>query len=189
MNTHPFPDSIKQSRVMVFVDGENLAIRYGKVLGTNPSFAHVSYEPNVFVWSGLLNMHHHVSCEVTRRYYYTSVQGDNEKLASIHDRLQDLGIEAPRVFKKNKERGSKQVDISLSVEMLSHAHRGNYDAAVLVAGDEDYVPLVDAVAAAGRRVFLWFVKDGLSPVLRRRADHFYDLDRVLFDEHADRYFR
>ena len=95
------------------------------------------------------------------------------------------------MFKKNKGRegrGSKQVDISLAVEMLSHAHRGNYDAAVLVAGDGDYVPLVDAVAAAGRRVFLWFVKDGLSAVLRRRVDHFYDLGRVLFDEHADRHF-
>jgi uncharacterized LabA/DUF88 family protein len=188
MNTHPFPDSIKQSRVMVFVDGENLAIRYGRMLDLKPAFRHVAQEHNVFVWSELLNMRHHTTCDVTRRYYYTAVQGDDKKREAIHDRLQALGIEAPRVFKKDKARGSKQVDISLAVDMLSHAHRGNYDAAVLVAGDEDYVPLFDAVAAAGCRVFLWFVKDGLSPVLKRRADHFYDLGRVLFNEHADRYF-
>lgn len=49
------------------------------------------------------------------------------------------------MFKKSKTRGSKQVDISLSVDMLMHANRKNYVVAVLVAGDEDYAPLVDTV--------------------------------------------
>ena len=64
--------------------------------------------------------------------------------------------------------------------MLSHAFRKNYDIAVLVAGDEDYVPLVKAVMSEGRRVVIWFLSDGLSPKLVDAADHFFDLDVVLF---------
>ena len=47
--------------------------------------------------------------------------------------------------------------------MLTHAFRKNYDMAILVAGDEDYIPLVKAVMSEGRKVVLWFVEDGLSP--------------------------
>jgi Uncharacterized conserved protein len=104
------------------------------------------------------------------------------------EKLKNIGIEAPRVFKKNKTRGSKQVDISLSVDMLTHASRKNYDVAVLAAGDEDYAPLVDAVMAEGRRVCLWFVEKGLSPLLKNRVDHFYSLEHILLDENASKYY-
>ena len=94
---------------------------------------------------------------------------------AAHDELKKLGIEAPRVFRKDKTRGSKRVDVSLSVDMLSHAQRKNIDLAILVAGDEDYIPLVDAVVREGCRVVLWFLSDGLSPKLRRRVDYFFDV--------------
>ena len=184
----PYPAEIKNCRVMVFVDGENLAIRYGNLLGENQPFNHVQFERDKYVWSNLLDLSAHLSVSTIRRYYYTSVRGDTNDRDTIHDKLHALGIQAPRVFPKNKSRGSKRVDISLSVEMLTHAHFGNYDAAVLVAGDEDYVPLVEAVKAQGKQVFIWFVQDGLSPALRRSADYFFDLGKVLLDENAPRYF-
>ena len=42
---------------MVFVDGENLSIRFGKMLNASGRQVpkHVNYEPNVFVWSVGLN--------------------------------------------------------------------------------------------------------------------------------------
>jgi uncharacterized LabA/DUF88 family protein len=64
--------------------------------------------------------------------------------------------------------------------MLMHATRKHYDVAVLVAGDEDYVPLVQAVQKEGARVAVWFVSKGLSPALRLAADDFTDLDQLLF---------
>ena len=178
-----FPRHIIPSTAMVFVDGENLSIRYGERLQSEgrPPPEHVAYEPNVFVWSVGLNQ---VCFQggVLRKYYYTSVQGDEMFLTSLEERLKGAGIEAPRVFKRTKARGSKQVDISLTTEMLTHAALKNYDVAVLVAGDEDYAPLVEAVKALGRRVFLWFLEDGLSPVLRRRVDHYADIGEILFSQ-------
>lgn len=171
---------------MVFVDGENLAVRYGNLLRSKSESAptHVIYEPGVYVWStGLNNICYWNG--VIRRHYYTSVGGDAAKITETIDMLKAAGIQAPNVFKKTKNKGSKRVDISLATDMLTHAARKNYEIAVLVAGDEDYVPLVEAVKGEGRRVVLWFVSDGLSPSLKRAADFFAPLDEVLLSPNID----
>jgi uncharacterized LabA/DUF88 family protein len=116
---------------------------------------------------------------VIRKYFYTSVQGDEPLVSEVAAKLKTEGIEAPRVFKKLKGSRTKQVDISLAVEMLSHSTRKHFDTAVLIAGDQDYVPLVRAVQAEGCRVHVWFFQDGLSPVLAQAADHFFDLEEIL----------
>ena len=180
---YPFPQHIGSTRIIVFVDGENLAIRFGAVLGENKLAPRIEYERDVYVWTEQLNMHHHRSCDVIRRHYYTSVMGDSDKRSALHDRLQSLGIESPHVFVRSKGKGSKRVDISLTTDMLTHAFRDNYDAAVLIAGDEDYVPLVDAVSNLGKNVFLWFIDNGLSQELRRRAHHYFDMTCALTDPH------
>ena len=84
-------------------------------------------------------------------------------------------------FKKTKDKGSKGVDITLTIDMLLHATRKHYDVAVLVAGDEDYVPLVRAVQGEGARVYVWFISNGLSPALRMVADCYVNLDEFLFE--------
>jgi len=165
---------------MVFVDGENLAIRYGNLVQSRGATIpeHVRYEPGVYVWStAMMNMTYWGG--IVHRHYYTSVQGDDPKLLEVVEKLKAAGIESPNVFKKNKAKGSKRVDISLTTDMLLHAARKNFGVGVLVAGDEDYVPLVEAVKSEGRRVYVWFVSDGLSAELRRAADHFGDLDEIL----------
>jgi uncharacterized LabA/DUF88 family protein len=171
------------SRVMMFVDGENLAIRYGALLDGGTPVDHVIYQPNVYVWS------HYASRlngpqEYIRRYYYTSVAGDDLQVADAESKLREVGIEAPRIFRKKKGKRTKRVDITLATDMLTHAHRKNFDIAVLVAGDEDYVPLVEAVGAEGRRVALWFISSGLSPALVAAADHYFDLGAVLFGDRS-----
>ena len=74
------------------------------------------------------------------------------------------------------------VDISIATTMMVHASRGNMDVAVLVAGDEDYVPLVQALKTEGCQVILWFLQDGLSPHLSRAADYFFDLSPIFKSE-------
>jgi uncharacterized LabA/DUF88 family protein len=166
------------AKAMYFVDGENLAIRYGAYLKQTGkcSAPAVDFEPNVFVWSPQLNDD---NSGVIRKHYYTTTQNDGVKIQDIENRLKMLGIEAPRVFPKDKTKGSKRVDISLATEMLVHATRQHYDIAVLVAGDEDYVPLVRAVQSEGARVHVWFIENGISPELKAAADSFLDIAYVL----------
>jgi uncharacterized LabA/DUF88 family protein len=106
--------------------------------------------------------------------------GDPPKLQEVREQLRQQGFEAPNVFPKDKTKGSKRVDISLATDMLLHTARKHYDIAVLVAGDEDYVPLVRAVKSEGARVHVWFLSDGLNRTLRDEFDYFVDLDEILF---------
>jgi hypothetical protein len=174
-----FPTWHRDAPAMLFVDGENLAIRYETLLansGTLPR-EHIHYEKGVYVWAAALN-DLCVRRNVIRRHYYTSVQAAEPRLEDLVDQLKDAGVDNPYVFKKNQKR-SKRVDIQLSTDMLLHAARKNYDVAILIAGDEDYVPLVEAVKSEGRRVYVWAVSSGLSQALRRAADHFNLLDQLL----------
>jgi uncharacterized LabA/DUF88 family protein len=180
--TELIPYTADLARAMIFVDGENLAIRYGSTLkerNESPR-SDVHYVSGVFVWPDEFVKHRHTTPAIMRRYYYTAVQGDEPAVADIEKQLKDLGIETPRVFKKEKGKGSKRVDITLATDMLVHGMRKHYDVAVLVAGDEDYVPLVRAMQGEGARVYVWFITNGLSPALRLAADYYVDLDEFLF---------
>jgi uncharacterized LabA/DUF88 family protein len=174
---------LRNLRVMIFVDGENLAIRCKAMVyaGTHSLEPTVALRENVYVWSPLLTSNKIVeNGAILRTYYYTAVQGDHPLVEEVEADLKQMGVGAPRVFKKERGRRSKRVDITLATDMLRHATRNNYDIAVLVAGDEDYVPLVDAVQAEGRGVHVWSVQSGLSQRLVHAADEFLDLsDSVL----------
>jgi len=185
-DSHYLPDNLKaHTKAMMFIDGENLAIRYKELLKEVPDFKqldHVSHREDVYVWSSYANIPNHVHCEVLRKYYYSAVQGDNDELEQVVYELKQCGIESPEIFKKKRDRRSKRVDITLATDMLSHAHRKNYDIAILVAGDDDYVPLVRAIKAEGCRVVLWFLQDskGLSKNLVNECDYFFDISWFLF---------
>jgi uncharacterized LabA/DUF88 family protein len=163
------------------VDGENLAIRYKAELGNRNPVKHVFYEPDTCIWSPYVSRIHGPQNYI-RRYYYTSTTGDRQRIERVEDELLRIGIDAPRIFHKTKGKRSKRVDITLATEMLTHAHRKNYDIAVLVAGDEDYVPLVEAVQNEGRQVVLWALKNGLSPSLKKVCDHYWDIGEAFFAE-------
>lgn len=80
------------------------------------------------------------------------------------------------MFKKvRKEDKAKGVDIALTIDMLSHAFMGNYDTAMLIAGDADYVPLVNEVKHLGKRVVVLFFETSITSDLKLAADAFSDI--------------
>jgi uncharacterized LabA/DUF88 family protein len=165
---------------MYFVDGENLTIRVGALLKSRERSLKTAaiYRENVLIWVNSLAPS---ISGVIRKHYYTSAPSNGVTIPEFEDLLISAGIEAPRVFPKNKAKGSKRVDIALATDMLSHSMRGHVDIAILVAGDEDYVPLVKAVQAQGVQVHVWFVSDGISPDLRRAADRFVDITEYFLE--------
>jgi uncharacterized LabA/DUF88 family protein len=71
--------------------------------------------------------------------------------------------------------------------MLSHAFNNHYDVAVLIAGDGDFVPLVEEVKHLGKRVLLIFFSeaDGLNPALKLAADDYCDWTNGFVGSWAD----
>jgi uncharacterized LabA/DUF88 family protein len=142
------------------------------------------YEPDTFLWLPAETAWvrprfaegkpHFLLDRGERAFYYTAVQGSDDKLAAVKEALGDLGF-SPEVFKKPRGRKSKGVDLTIAKDLLGNAYVGNYDVAILVAGDGDYVPLVTEAKRFGRIVTVAFFADpaaGLSQELTLAADGF-----------------
>jgi uncharacterized LabA/DUF88 family protein len=118
-----------------------------------------------------------VQSQAIRSYYYTSVVGDSNKIKAIRTSLWNIGFH-PEIFKKDrKNTKAKGVDIALSKDLLVNAFYNNYDVAVLIAGDGDYIPLVQEVKRLGKVVCTAFLSNiGLSEELKLSSDWFFDLE-------------
>lgn len=187
---------------MLFVDGENLAIRaraltesLGMTLLSGPH-----YMKDVYIWfsggqrgssrehidAGRLNLRPHS----LRSYYYTSVQGDDARIRTVRQSLADLSF-TPVVFKKPaRQQKAKGVDIQLTIDLLTNAFRDNFQVAVLIAGDADYVPIVKEVQRLGKLVSLAFLREegvsGLSSELKLACDAFVDITNSIVERNSVR---
>jgi uncharacterized LabA/DUF88 family protein len=172
---------------MCFVDGENLTFRAQELakqenidILEGRTFRRDKYVwiPAIWARSPIPPSPRDLTSLSTRSFYYTSIFGDDQAIANAETELWELGFQ-PKVFKKiRKEQKAKGVDIALTTDMLSHAFRGSYSTAVLIAGDGDYVPLVQEVKSTGKRVEVWFLRDfGMNERLKLAADYFFDLSR------------
>lgn len=180
---------------MMFVDGENLTIRGQRVAEDRgvaiPGDGY--WRKDVFLWrdgwvprqnrswGGIWDA---MSAVATRAHYYTSAVGDDDMLRKVREQLWNVGFHA-EVFKKTGAVKSKGVDISLTKDMLAHAFLDNYDLALLVSGDGDYVPLVSEVMRRGKMVSVAAFESGLNPALRLAADHFIDLTEFFVQHWSD----
>ena len=185
----PYPIDSSIRRWMVFIDGEGVAIRGAELLKRwelHPCDGPFYWRDSL-LWFPDFNHNQFLRAAggattpatALRSTYYTSVQGSSEDRARVEERIFELGLQGA-VFQKPKGRESKGVDIQLARDLLVHAFERNFDACVLMAGDGDFVPLVEEVQRRGRVVIVaFFESQGLSPELRRAGDGFSSLDRVL----------
>ncbi|HNX57478.1 MAG TPA: NYN domain-containing protein [Spirochaetota bacterium] len=70
----------------------------------------------------------------------------------------------------------KRVDVLLSVDMVRHAAAGHIQHAIVVAGDSDFIPAIDAVKESGATVSLWF---GDSNTIHKDLLALADITNVL----------
>lgn len=177
-------------RWMLFVDGENFTIR-GQAVAEREG---VMLQPGVFfardefLWMpdrhplrDFADFAHvgsiGLQVSAVRAHYYTSVLGTGDHILEVREALWNIGFQAEVYKKTRKDQKAKGVDIALVRDVLSHAYLGNYDVAILMAGDGDYTPLVEEVKRRGRIVYVAFFSgegSGLSPELRLSADAFVD---------------
>lgn len=182
-------------RVMYFIDGENIVIRYQEMKkdGYIPK-DEVIHESNVFVWHP--NMIEGRYRDIIRVIYYTSATGDDTHIFSLRQKIQNLpylffrdtrthdrGRVHPKVFKKSRqEEKAKGVDINITIDALSYTFNNSVDIIQLVTGDGDYLPLIKEIMRMGKQVTLAALSKGLNPNLPLAADSFLSLDDILFKQ-------
>jgi uncharacterized LabA/DUF88 family protein len=77
---------------------------------------------------------------------------------------------------KGRKRRQKEVDVLIVVDLLTQAHRGNFQKAVLIAGDMDFRPALNSLVDSGVEVELWCRKENVAEELVGAADTVKELD-------------
>jgi uncharacterized LabA/DUF88 family protein len=172
-------------RVMIFVDGSNLLRGIGeeikiKVNSLKPPDDLVSLACLIVdsLWEHRLSHELRVGAvggRVIRSYWFGSFEGSEEDGTHLQESLRRRDFE-PVLFHKPKRQGKeKRVDLAIAREMLLNAFQHNYQVAVLVAGDEDYLDLVQDIKRFGIRVTGSFFSNRTSPKLALAVDYFHEL--------------
>lgn len=194
-------------RTYVYIDGESHFIRsqeawrdlHGKDAQLEqlryidqPDEALVLVEPRAHVfWTRKMNP------GVDRAIYFTSAACDEKTMHKYKVRLRRFDLD-PHIVKEPKKLANgrknvlgnshviekaKGVDIALTVRMLENALSlcNTFDICHLYTSDVDFEPLIKAVMAQGKKVFVHGYENGLSNLspLRHVSDEFYDLTDVL----------
>jgi uncharacterized LabA/DUF88 family protein len=84
------------------------------------------------------------------------------------------------------EQREKQVDVYLATQVVALAYENAYDIAIIVSGDEDYVPAIEIVQQKGKIVTAVSSTALLSDVLRKKADRVLLIDNPG-DLHCDNF--
>jgi uncharacterized LabA/DUF88 family protein len=180
---------------MVFVDGENFTIR-GQEVARKRGVTLIEgkfYRPDTYLWPShsthatrdlAVYIEHWLNLQprAARAFYYTSVAGDNDRLAQVRMSLWELGFD-PSVFRKAKSHKAKGVDIALTTDLLANAYMNNYDVAVVLTGDADYAPALTEVKRLGKTVCVMAFEESDAAIrqeLRLSSDHFVPLDNRFF---------
>lgn len=180
-----------EHKTMVFVDGENFAYRGASELAEFISDDQQGpfYEPKTFLWIpsldqarqlGWYGLNYALFPPAIRSYYFTAQKTGNVKdLEDVQERLKRLDFD-PNVYpKRGRKEGSKLVDQALTVAALHHAYQDNFDTAIIISGDADYIPLIHELKGMGKRVHLVSFTSIVPDDLRRSADRFIDITPVM----------
>ena len=170
----------RSERVMIFIDGSNMY----------HSLRHFYRKTNIDIGKfcqKILNKR-----RLVRIYYYNAKVGQKEEPERFKDQKKFFaGVEAIPYTELRLGRlvynnwpgtppYEKGVDIQLATDMITHSFKNNYDVAVLVAGDSDFVGALQAVKDNGKNVEVaLFGKERTSMQLRNVADEVVTIDGRL----------
>ena len=168
-------------RVMIFIDGSNL---YHSLKGF---FGRADIDIGKFCQK-LLGRR-----QLIRIYYYNARVGRKEEPERYKDQQAffnsvnavpytelRLGRLVYTGHWPNTPPYEKGVDVQLATDMITHSYKNNYDVAILVAGDNDYVGAIQAVKDNGKHFEVaLFGKERTSRQLRSVADKVIPINRRL----------
>ena len=139
----------------------------GRAVGVHwPSVKRYFNAQRVFYYDCLDDLPRQDESESDLRDRVTLQERQLESIGSLDGYFLRLGT----VRGDPKRRRQKEVDVLIAVDMLTHSHKGNMSHAVLLAGDLDFKPVVEAVVEQGTNVTVAFEPKSGSKILARAAD-------------------
>ena len=171
------PSSRADERVMVFIDGSNLYHVLGQTCGRHD----LQFDKFAQKLAG--------DRDLRRVYYYNIRQEAFEGGSNVseQDRFLSSLYDTPYLEVKLgiwKQRGGtmveKGVDVMLAVDLVTRAYRDQYDTAIIVSGDADFFPALQAAKDVGKHVEVAAFDTNISSEAARVADVHFKLTKTFF---------
>ncbi len=162
-------------RVMFFIDLQNVLMGSG----AGPQF-------QLDLYRMVLDLAGHR--RIMAAYVFDSTYVGDDSLKRLLDRLRYIGFRVVdrrsselvntdvRDSSSTRRAIQKEVDVALGCTMVVQAMKDSYDVAVVVSGDRDFVPAIEMVQDAGKRVEVASFEQNFSQALLRVADTYHKLD-------------
>ncbi len=130
-----------------------------------------------------------------RTYYYTAMPyqsnpptDEEKKRYSSADRfiatikkLNRFDVRLGKLERRDGDFTQKRVDILLAVDLVRFSWGKSISTAVIVAGDSDFVPAIEAAKDAGVLVRLYYSKNSVHNELLNSVDEAFEINKELID--------
>lgn len=186
---------------LIFVDGENLTLRYQEMVraGRTPAPDNVHIR-DCFIWNqrvlddNLWNL--------KRVSYYTSFTGSDDQVRQIREQIAAVkfncrtgaiggalgtgfttrtGQIVPFVKKKAARTRKESIcDIAITVDVMRACYRDHAKIIWLFSGDGDFMSLLSEVVHNGKSAYVAALSSGLNPDVQFAVDEFMLLDKYFF---------
>lgn len=179
------------NRVAVFIDGNNFYFGLRKLYGKNKSLKHFDFEKfaqflagkykviGIYYYNALLDKEHNLEKYESQKEFFLKLK-----------QIPNFNLILCKLLKRNITGTSKiyyiikEDDIHMAVDMVENACDNNFDIAILVSGDGDFVPAVCSVRKKGKRVKNVYFRGSSS----RNLKEFCDESLELTKENLNKFF-
>lgn len=176
-------------RVSIFIDGNNFYFGLKKVYRDSKSLMNFDF--------GKLCNFLADNREIIGIFYYNApldISEDLEKYKSQQKffdkikRIPKFNLILCKLFKRNIKGTNqyyyvlKEDDIHMAVDIVKGAFKNNYDTAIIVSGDGDFLPAVKAVQEENKKVENIYFKKTASFNLKRNCNKSFMLKRDILDK-------
>jgi len=146
-------DEKKKERISIFIDGSNLYYSlqdFGISKIDFQKLVNILKKDRLLVFVFYYNAPLDISIDA-KKYW------DQQKFFDALRRIPGFNVVLARLRKHKREDGTfkfevKRDDICLAVDLVSGAYENLYDTALIVSGDEDFVPAIRKVQKLGKKV-------------------------------------
>jgi len=171
---------MEKERVMIFIDGSNLYYSLKHIGISKIDFqklVRLLSKDNLLVSTYYYNSPLDISINQKK---YCEQQKFFHELSKVPD-FKVVLCKLRKHKRKNKEFifDVKGDDVHLAVDLVSGAYENLYDTAIILSGDEDFVPAIKKAQKLGKKIINAYFKSSSSASLKKTCDEFIYMNDLV----------
>ena len=109
---------------------------------------------------------------------------EQQKFFNELRKIPDFNVILCKLRKHKRKNGNyvfdvKSDDVHLAVDLVSGAYEDLYDTAIIVSGDEDFVPAIKKAQKLGKKIINAYFKSSSSASLKKTCDDFIYMNDLI----------